>query len=313
MSSNFSKGPFCDYIKDYIKNPSELPDDPEVLKEIIVSQQSITDKLFEQIKLLRLMIYGRKSEKFSDRDHNQGFLFAEQVTEEIADRQIKKDTKIKEHIRRSSNLRKLPDGTPVIEIIHDINEDKKQCGCGAQLVRIGEEKTDRVDIIPARVIAERHIRPKYACPSCEGSGDENRPAVLIAPLPAQLIPKSPVTEGFLAHIMVSKFSDHLPFHRIQKILARMKMNISKSTMCDWAIYISERLQTVYELLRDELMRSECIGCDETTLQILREPNQRNTKKSYNWTFCGIANNKPVILMYYQESRRGQAELGFCKA
>lgn len=94
------------------------------------------------------------------------------------------------------------------------------CSCGCELKRIGEEISEQLDIVPAKIQVIRHIRPKYACPVCEGVEDDG-PTVKIAPVPSQIIPKSIVSPGLLAHILTGKFVDHLPFYWQGKQLIRI--------------------------------------------------------------------------------------------
>jgi transposase len=127
----------------------------------------------------------------------------------------------------------LPAELPRIEVIHDLPESQKQCACGAALSRIGEEVCEKLDIIPAKVQVIRHIRYKYAFKGCEGVNSDT-PTVQIAPAPPQLIPKSMATAGLLAHIVVSKFEDALPFHRQSKQFTRMGIDLPRATLCNWS-------------------------------------------------------------------------------
>lgn len=119
-------------------------------------------------------------------------------------------------------------------MIHDIPEDQKVCACGAHLSRIGQDKCEKLDYVPAKVRVVRHIRYKYACKSCEGVEDDG-PTVKIAPPPVTLIPKANVTEGLLAHIVVPKFVDGLPLYRQEKIFARMGIELPRASMANWTI------------------------------------------------------------------------------
>ena len=93
----------------------------------------------------------------------------------------------------------------------------------------------RLQIIPERIFVERTIRPKYACKACEGSGDEDNPAVRVAPAPVRLIPGSIATENVLSHIFVSKFVDHLPYYRQESRFNRIGVSISRQNMSNWQL------------------------------------------------------------------------------
>ena len=90
--------------------------------------------------------------------------------------------------------------------MHDIDESEKICGCGAKFVRIGEESSEQLEFIPAKMRVIRHIRPKYACKVCEGAGGKDgEKSIKIAPVPPQMLPKSIATPSLLTYVLVSKF------------------------------------------------------------------------------------------------------------
>ena len=105
-------------------------------------------------------------------------------------------------------------------------------------MRIGEEVAEKVDVIPPQVQVLRTVRPKYACHHCEGSGDEDRPAVRVAPAPAALIPKGLASEGLLAYIATAKFCAALPLYRQERQFARLGVELSRRTMSDWMIAVA---------------------------------------------------------------------------
>ncbi|WP_425277207.1 transposase [Salinispira pacifica] len=146
----------------------------------------------------------------------QTVLFAEaerySVQEQAPDTDVGEIVTVREHKKAKPGRKPIDPKVPRIDFEHDIDEPDKQCACGCTMERIGEEVTERLQTIPEQIFAERHIRPKYACKNCEGSGDEDRPAVRIAPTPPSIIPGSIVTPGLLAFILVNKFADHLPYY-----------------------------------------------------------------------------------------------------
>ena len=134
-----------------------------------------------------------------------------------------------------------------IEVIENIEESEKVCACGAKLSRIGEDISEKLDIIPAKIQVIRTIRPKYACKSCEGV-ESDGPTVKIAPPPAQIIPKGIATPGLLAHVAVSKYADALPLYRQEKIFERIGVDISRSTMAGWMVMVAQGSKPVIDLL-----------------------------------------------------------------
>lgn len=281
-----------------------LPDDVAELKKKIAHLNARNALLEDEVSTLRAKLFDRKSEKLSKEDARQARLFneAEVIADQPALIESAQTTTVSSHNRKKAGRRKLPEDLERVEIVHDIDEAEKRCGCGHDLVRIGEETCEKLDVIPQKLIVEHHIRPKYACKHCEGSGDENSPAVRIAPPPASLIPKSFATPGLLASIVTSKFCDALPFYRQEKIFARHGVELSRQTMCNWAIDVHDRVRPLLEILKQDLLAGPLIGADETTLQVLREPGRKNTTKSYMWLLCGGPPGRPVLYYEYRPTR-----------
>lgn len=183
--------------------------------------------LLEQYRLAVFSRFGRSSEK-GESSEAQAMLFEE--AEAIAGAPSSgaaSTVEIKAHTRRSAGRKPLDEKLPRVEILHDIPEADKHCACGHELTRIGEEVSERLQVIPEQMYVERHVRPKYACKNCEGSLDEDKPAVRIAEAPPQLIAHSIATPGLLAFVLVNKFCDHLPFYRQEKRFERIGVQISR--------------------------------------------------------------------------------------
>jgi transposase len=282
--------------------PNKLPDDTPSLKQIVSSQQQQIDYLQEMVRLLKNELFGRKSEASPTVNTNQLQLF--NPSEPLEPIQSDDDIVVPEHTRKKRGRKPLPADLPRVEVVHDLSEAEKQCACGAQLSRIGEETCEKLDYIPAKIQVIRHIRPKYACKHCEGVEGDG-PTVKIAPPPAQLIPKSNATEGLLSHIAVSKFADALPLHRQQKIFNRLGIDISKSTMANWMIQAAGCCQPIVELIQREIRSGPVINIDESPFQVLKEPGRSDTTKSYMWVFCGGPLDAPVVLYQYHPTRSGK--------
>ncbi len=246
---------------------STLPDNVSSLKHIITTlsktnaeqfkkqEQQYKDKenlqkkkiegLEEQLRLLRQKLFGRSSEKIPS-DDNQLPLFNE-TEEEVIKAKEEKETTIPEHTRKKPGRKPLPADLPRTEVIHDLPAEEKICGCGCDLSKIGEEISEKLNIIPARINVIRNIRYKYACKNCEGV-EEEEGAVKTAPLPPQLIPKGIATAGLLAHILTSKFVDALPFYRQEKQFARIGVELNRASL---SLPIPESNQQEFELFRQQ--------------------------------------------------------------
>ncbi len=267
--------------------------------------QSKIDYLEEQLRLLRNELFGRKSEKPTREDHDQLLLFAPSLDDQSDEPDIEAEQiSVRPYSRKKRGRKPLPAHLKRVEIIHDLNDEDKMCGCGHMMSRIGQDECEKLDYIPAKVQVERHIRYKYACKHCEGV-ESDGPTVKIAPPPVQLIPKSNATEGLLAHIITSKFTDALPLYRQQKIFTRLGLDLSRATMANWVIAASGHCRPLVDLLQQEIRGGPLINVDETTLQVLKEPGRRNTSKSYMWLYRGGPIDKPALVYQYAPSRSGQ--------
>ena len=292
-----------------------LPDDSDLLKQMLFDFQDHHDKqtsiLLEQISLLRAQLYGRKSEKFHPVDGPQPlplFDMPEPAEEEGED---EKETHVPAHKRKKKGRKALPDNLPRVDRIHDIDDADKICNCGCELSRIGEEVSEQLDIIPAKIQVIRNIRPKYACKNCEGVEDDG-PTVKIAPVPPQIIPRSIASSGLLAHVLTGKFIDHTPFYHQEKQLLRLGVKVSRTSMCSWAMQSAKVCLPLLNLLQDNILAGSYINVDETTLQVLKEPGRKPTTKSYMWVFRRGDPDKPAVIFQYHPTRGADVAKDFLR-
>jgi transposase len=294
---------------------TSLPDDTTLLKQMLVDFQGHHDKetgiLLEEISLLRAQLYGRKSEKFKPEDGPQPLPLFDMPEPTDGVDEPEEETHIPAHDRKKRGRKALPDNLPRVERFHDIDATDKICGCGCELSRIGEEVSEQLDVIPARVQVIRHIRPKYACKNCEGVEDDG-PTIKIAPVPPQIIPKSIASPGLLSHILTAKFVDHTPFYHQEKQLVRLGVKVSRTSMCKWAMQAASACQPLLNLLQDEVLSAYFINIDETPLQVLQEPGRSPTTKSYMWVFRRGDPDRTVLLFQYQATRSGDVVRTFLR-
>ena len=261
------------------------------------------EELRYKLQLVLFKRFGRSSEQI---DLSQLEFFEEAKAKEEIEELTEEDTvTVKSYPRKKAGRKPLDPSIPRREIVHDIAEEDKICGCGHDLEKVGEEVTERLQTIPEIVYVERHIRPKYACRYCEGSGDEENPVFRIAPAPPAMIPGSIATAGLLAFIFVNKFVDHLPFYRQEKRFERIGVRLSRQNMSNWSVKVYEKLKPLEELLRKEVRGGPYIQMDETPLQVMGEEGRLNTSKSYMWVSRGGPPEKPVVYYKYQETREAQ--------
>jgi transposase len=297
-------------------NEALLRNDFELLKAIVRDQEmTILDQkkryesriefLEERLRLLQNELFRRSSEKRPvQEDPRQLHLFNEGEVSVVEEEPVKDEISVPAHTRQKPKRKPLPDHLPRVEVIVDIAEEEKVCACGTPLSRIGEEVSEKLDIVPAKVQVIRTIRPKYACKGCEGVDSEGG-AVKIAEPPPEMIPKGMATAGTLAYVATAKYADGTPLYRLAKILDRYGIEIPRSTMASWMVMISDRCQSIMEYLKSQLLSGALINCDETPVQVLNEPGRANTTNSYMWVFRGGDPEKPVVLFHYAPTRSGE--------
>lgn len=304
-----------------------LPDDIQELKGIIASfadenrryaqenrQYEKENKLLrEQLLLMRSKLFGRKTEKLPSAEGVIQEILFDEPAEEGSEESCRKEPLIEvpAHTRKKRGRKPLPSDLPRVEVIHDLKEEDKVCGCGCKMDRIGEETSEQLDIIPAKMQVIRHIRYKYACKEC-GGADSEGPAVKIAPVPEQIIPKSIATPGLLAFIFTGKFVDAVPFYRQEKQFERLGVDLNRTSMSCWAMKVAEQCTPLMDLLRNEILSGPLINMDETAVQVLGEQDRANHSKSYMWVIRGGPPGKPALMYQYHPSRSGEVAKKFIK-
>jgi transposase len=229
---------------------------PQNVQNYIQSLETKVESLTEELRLALLRKFGRSSEKI---DPSQKELFEEMAPDEAE--QDVQQISIPSHTRKKTGRKPLDPNLPREVIVHDIPEEEKICGCGHKLAKIDEVVSERLQVIPEQLYVEKHIRPKYACRHCEGSGDEDKPVFRIAPAPPSILPGSIVTSGLLAFILVNKFCDHLPFYRQEKRFERIGIKISRQDMSNWMNKVYLTLQFLEELFRKKIKEGPVIQMD----------------------------------------------------
>ncbi len=249
----------------------------------------------------RLLVYKRFCKSSEGLDKDQLLPFDETIdTEEKKDNDP--DQTVSSHTRKKGGRKSLDESLPRKETVIDISEADKRCACGHNLVRIGEETSEKLQIIPPQIWVERIIRPEYACKNCEGSGDEDHPAVRIAPVPPSIIPKSIVSPGLLGTILINKYVDHLPFYRQEKRFERIGASISRQNMSRWQQKAFLALDPIFQLMKEHIKTGSVLQMDETTAQVLKEPKRDDTQKSYIWLARGGPPEQKVVIYEYRETR-----------
>ena len=264
---------------------ADLPDDAAALKTMLVAERGMRLDLAGEVARLTAIvdafkraIFGRRSEKL---DPGQLELALEDAEQEIAEDRAGQDgddaaLKRARGQRRRANRGALPKHLPRLETV--IEPESLDCPCcGGALHAIGENVSERLDVIPAqfRVLVTR--RPRYACRGCtEG--------VVQAPAPARLITGGLPTEAMVAHVLVGKYADHLPLYRQAQIFARQGLALDRSTLADWAGHAARELRPVHARLVETLKASPRLFVDETRAPVL-DPGRGRTKTGWFWALA----------------------------
>ncbi len=237
---------------------------------MLIAERLESERLRHIIREFQRHRFGRRSESLPEDQLELALEDAEQIaaSSQAASEQNNPAERQVRAARRRTNRGKLPAHLPRIETMVDVQSTICPC-CAGILHRIGEDVSERLDVIPAqfRVLVVR--RPKYACRTCAD-------VVVQAAAPARLIEGGLPTEATVAHVLVSKFADHLPLYRQAQIYARQGVNLDRSTLADWVGRAGFLLRPVHERLLDKLKGSAKLFADETTAPVL-DPGRGRTK------------------------------------
>ncbi len=256
--------------------------------------------LKHELAELKRMIFGAKSERFIAPIPNQPTLFelpetahAQKPKEEITYSRTKPGPK--NHPLRLELPAHLPRKTEVIEP-QELPEGAK---------KIGETITEVLDYTPSLVFVRQIVRPKYVV-----SQDDEKTQLVTAALPSLPIPKGNAGAGLLAHILVSKFVDHLPFYRQVQIFKRQQLTIPESTIGGWFNASCRLLEPLYETLKNKLLSTDYLMADETTIPVQTQDKPGATHKGYHWVYYDPANK--LVLFDYQKTRGREGPDGLLK-
>jgi len=194
----------------------------------------------------------------------------------------------------------LPANLPRTEIHHD--PDSTTCGCGCQLVHIGDDISEKLDYEPGTFSVERHIRSKWACKSCE--------TVVQAPVAPHVIDKGIPTTRLLTHVLVSKYADHQPLYRQNQIFQRAGIDIPRSTLAEWVGRCGVELAPLIDALKAAVISQSVLHADETPVKML-VPGEKKAKKAYVWAFATTRWSDVQAVVYdFQPTRAGEVARAF---
>jgi transposase len=280
-----------------------LPDDPNELKAMLLAERARNERLVQIIKEMQRHRFGRRAETLPEDQMLLGLEEVEQADADVATTMENQSAPDREKAakKRRTNRGALPAHLPRIESFVDV-EDKTCPCCRGQLHKIGEDVSERLDVVPAqfRVLVVR--RPKYACRACED-------VVVQSPAPARLIEGGLPTEATIAQVLVSKYADHLPLYRQAQIFARQGVALDRSTLADWVGRAAWHLRPVHERLLTHVRASTKIFADETTAPVL-DPGRGRTKTGQIWAYARDdrpwgGSDPPTVVYVYAPNRKAE--------
>jgi len=294
-----------------------LPDDPSELRAAALAMRVELDaerarrrgledqneRLCHFIRQLQRMRFGRRSERL---DPDQLALALEDLEQAVAEADAEAE-KASPPLRRARGRDRrrsrgaLPAHLPRIEVVVEPATTVCPC-CQGPMHVIGEDRSERLDVIPMRyqVIVTR--RPKYGCRACQV-------APVQAPAPPRLIEGGLPTERMVAHVLVTKYADHAPLYRQAQMLGRQGIDIDRSTLASWVGTAAAELKPLWRLLRDELLASAKLFVDETPAPVL-DPGRGRTKTGWFWAIARDdrpwGGSDPPAVVYAYAPGRGNA-------
>jgi transposase len=255
--------------------------------------------LEEALRLMRAEKYGASRERLGEAPGQRG-LFNEaeaamEVLEAVGFQPPLDATPLREDKApaKSPGRKALPAHLPRIEVRHELPADKRICGCGSELQEFDTETSEQLDYIPAKIQVIRHVRPKYACSHCHTG-------VKIAPMPAQLLPRSNVSARMAAHLITSKFVDGQPFYRLETVLARHDIAMPRGTQAAVAINAHTPVMPLMNLMDERMRASGYIRIDETPLQVLK--SDAPSQQQWMWIRVAGPPGQRLILFDHDSSR-----------
>jgi transposase len=272
--------------------PCDLDLCHQIVRDLVASLQERDQRiaaLLHQLALLRRYQFGRRSEQMDPAQFLLGF--AELMQE--AEAPLPPPAPPAAQPKPNGHGRKpLPAELPRDRVEHTLPPEDLICKkCGLPLEWIGEEVTEQLDYVPASFVARQHARAKYACKrGCQEM-------VVTAPLPAQPIEKGLPGPGLLAHVVVSKFADHIPLYRQEGIAARQGVDLSRSTLSDWMDRAAELAGPVVRAMVHEVLTSKVIHTDDTPVRVLDVTLKGRTRTGRLWAYVGDEEHPYVVFDY----------------
>ena len=201
----------------------------------------------------------------------------------------------------------LPEDLPRQPVVHDLTEAQKLCPCcGRMRDCIGEQTSEQLDYEPAHYFVLRHIKKTYACRHCDCVGLPEQRFRTAGPAVVGPIPKGLPGPGLLAHLVTSKYADHLPLYRLEKIVSRSGVRLARSTLCDWMKSAADLLGPLVALMRVRVLQSRVIHSDDTPVPF-QVPDRDRTSTGHLWVYIGDARHPYTLFDFTTHYNRDGPE------
>src|SRR5664280_360242 len=283
---------------------AEIEQQRQALSDEIEELRRSSSEQIEHLKLviekLRRRVFGVKSEKIVIQ-LEQLELHLEELESSQAEMEVAVERVIPAAEPKTRSRRKpLPEHLPREVVTHAF---QGHCcpDCGGQLRQFGEDVSEQLEYIPDSFKVIRHVRPKFACSGCE--------RVVEAPAPSRPIERGLAGPGLLAHVLVSKFADHLPLYRQSEICARQGVEIERSTLAGWVGGASELLAPLIDAIQKHVLAGTKLHADDTPMPVLA-PGSGKTKTGRLWTYVrddrpAGEDTAPAVWFAYSPDRKGE--------
>lgn len=277
-----------------------LPDQPALLKAMVLDKIAEIEHLKLTIAKLRRMQFGRRSEQLDGTAEQfalslGGVESAASPSQEPAPPASSESTPAKRSVRRP-----LPEHLPRERVEH-LPTACTCPDCGGSLKPLGEDCAEMLEYVPAHFKVIRHVRPKLACARCD--------QIVQAPAPSRPIARGLPGPALLSHVLVGKFCDHLPLYRQSAIYARSQVDLDRSTLADWVGQSETLLRPLVEALRRYVLSGNKVHADDTPMPVL-SPGEGKTKTGRLWTYVRDdrptgSNDPPAVWFAYSPNRKGE--------
>ncbi len=277
------------------EDPAELRDTAQQLVSLVKSQALRIAKLEHQLAGMRRHRFGSRSESL---DQLELTLEEEEIAAAKAtpsDLPSDTDETAKEKPKRKPLPAKLPREEQVLSPGDECSD------CGGALKVLGEDVTEELDYLPGRFVVNRIVRPRMACKCCE--------TICQAPLPSRPIERGRPGPGLLAHVLISKYADHLPLYRQSQIFEREGIDLDRSTLCDWVGKSTALLEPLADAIGRHVLSGTAIFADDTPLK-MQAPGNGRTKTARIWTYVRderpwLGPDPPAAWYRFTVDRKGQ--------